>query len=330
MNLASLDLNLLRIFAVMTAELNTKRAGERLGISQPAVSSALGRLRLTLKDDLFVRVGNSMVPTPTAETLREPICEALRQLEEAVATGPVFRPESCRTNFRVGGGHYFRRLYFADIAKSLSQLAPEASVLMHNVIQSPALEKLKQGDLDVCLTSKSNLPDGVAGKLLFWETFVCLAASGREDLRRAGVRPGDRIPADIYTTFDHVICSRDGEKRGMFDQILEEHGFRRRIVETVLEFRDVARSVELNGYFGSVPARFSRYAETIYQVTAYELPFQSPKRTAALFWSKSKSNDPENTWFRNLVFRTIRKKNLLDDLSGSIHRPAEFETTIRI
>jgi DNA-binding transcriptional LysR family regulator len=79
-NFSALDLNLLRVFDAMMLELNTTRAGERVGLSQPAVSSALGRLRHVTGDDLFVRDGNRMVPTPRALAMAEPIRSALRRI----------------------------------------------------------------------------------------------------------------------------------------------------------------------------------------------------------------------------------------------------------
>ncbi|MCZ7658548.1 MAG: LysR family transcriptional regulator [Xanthobacteraceae bacterium] len=92
MNFASLDLNLLRVFDAMMAELSTVRAGERIGLSQPAVSSALSRLRSILGDELFVRDGNRMMPTPRALELREPVRRALADLEEAFAAAAAFDP----------------------------------------------------------------------------------------------------------------------------------------------------------------------------------------------------------------------------------------------
>jgi DNA-binding transcriptional LysR family regulator len=89
MNFAALDLNLLRVFDAMAIELNTTRAASAVGLSQPAVSSALGRLRHIVGDELFVREGNRMVATPRALTLREPIREALRQMEHALSSSPA-------------------------------------------------------------------------------------------------------------------------------------------------------------------------------------------------------------------------------------------------
>ena len=122
MNFAALDLNLLRVFDAMTIELNTTRTGERVGLSQPAVSSALGRLRHIVGDELFVREGNRMVPTQRALAMREPIREALRQMEDALAAVARFEPATATQTFRISGSDYFS--IAADAAASPPRSCP--------------------------------------------------------------------------------------------------------------------------------------------------------------------------------------------------------------
>lgn len=100
MNFSAVDLNLLRIFHVMMIELSTVRAGERVSLSQPAVSSASGRLRHLTGDELFVRDGNRMVPTPRALQLRDPVSTALRQIEAALSSAANFNPNHLPTGLQ--------------------------------------------------------------------------------------------------------------------------------------------------------------------------------------------------------------------------------------
>src|SRR5690242_5993921 len=98
-NFASLDLNLLRVFDAMMLELSTVRTGERIGLSQPAVSSALGRLRAVLGDELIVRDGNRMMPTPRALQLKEPVRRVLTQIEEVLVANTAFDPATSSRSF---------------------------------------------------------------------------------------------------------------------------------------------------------------------------------------------------------------------------------------
>src|SRR5262245_37006109 len=106
MNLAAIDLNLLLVFDALMAERHVTRAGQRIGLSQPAVSAALNRLRGILSDDLFVRRGGEMVPTPRAIELAEPVADALRRVEFAFAAGAQFHPATMRREFAVRGVDY--------------------------------------------------------------------------------------------------------------------------------------------------------------------------------------------------------------------------------
>jgi DNA-binding transcriptional LysR family regulator len=106
MNFAAFDLNLLRVFDALMRERNVTRAGERLGLSQPAVSTALNRLRAAFADELFVRMGGIMEPTPRAIALAEPIREALRRLEVVVGSSMPFDPSSAQREFVVSGTDY--------------------------------------------------------------------------------------------------------------------------------------------------------------------------------------------------------------------------------
>src|SRR5687767_10398136 len=124
MNFAALDLNLLRVFDAMMMELNTTRAGERVGLSQPAVSSALGRLRGITGDDLFVRDGNRMVPTAQALALAEPIRAALRQMEDALSAIAGFHPATSTQTFKISGSDYFSTLLMPRLAAAVTPEAP--------------------------------------------------------------------------------------------------------------------------------------------------------------------------------------------------------------
>jgi DNA-binding transcriptional LysR family regulator len=124
MNLAGFDLNLLLVFQAMMAERHVTRTGLRIGLSQPAVSAALNRLRGIFDDDLFVRRGNEMVPTPRALALAEPIGDALRRVEQALGTGAPFEPATMRRDFTVRGVDYVSYLVIAPLMAHLAAAAP--------------------------------------------------------------------------------------------------------------------------------------------------------------------------------------------------------------
>jgi DNA-binding transcriptional LysR family regulator len=129
-NFAALDLNLLRVFNAMIIERSTVRAGERVGLSQPAVSSALGRLRQILNDELFVRDSNRMVPTTKALALEGPIKAALQQIEEALSSTLGFDPVSADRNFVIAGSDYISTFLMPQLARTAASEAPGVTLQM--------------------------------------------------------------------------------------------------------------------------------------------------------------------------------------------------------
>src|SRR3712207_453236 len=187
-NFASLDLNLLRVFDAMMIELNTTRAGERVGLSQPAVSSALGRLRHVTGDDLFVRDGNRMVPTPHALALRDPIRSALRQIEDALSTVTGFDPATARQTFKISGSDYFSTLLMPRLAEAVTPQAPGVTLQMLDYPAGEVLDLLGEGRIDLAVDRAIETPEWVCGQTLFQSSIVCVAAKGHPILARSEER----------------------------------------------------------------------------------------------------------------------------------------------
>ena len=160
MNFAGLDLNLLRVFDAMMAELNTTRAGERIGLSQPAVSTAIGRLRHVTGDELFVREGNRMVATPRARQLAEPVREALRRVEEALSSVVRYDPATSDQTFRISGSDYFSALLMPRLAATVVPEAPGVTVQMLDHPGAEAVRLLGEGVIDMVSRLTSTCPTG--------------------------------------------------------------------------------------------------------------------------------------------------------------------------
>ncbi|WP_224516148.1 LysR family transcriptional regulator [Mesorhizobium sp. CA8] len=127
MNLNALDLNLVRVLDALLREKSVTRAGEQIGLSQPAVSAALNRLRHALNDQLFVRRGNDMVPTPRAESLAEPVRAALREIERAFQPATDFDPARLERTFTFMGADFFSMLLMPPFAARIAAVAPGVS-----------------------------------------------------------------------------------------------------------------------------------------------------------------------------------------------------------
>ena len=148
-NLNSLDLNLIRVFDALLRERSATRAGERIGLSQPAVSAALNRLRHAFNDQLFVRNGNEMVPTPRAESLAEPVRSALATLERAFEPKGPFDPAQLERTFTLLGADFFSMLFMPQLSAKLAALAPKVKLRLLDSARGDVAKLLQDDAIDV-------------------------------------------------------------------------------------------------------------------------------------------------------------------------------------
>ena len=273
MNFAALDLNLLRVFDAMMMELSTVRAGGRLGLTQSAVSAALGRLRQIMQDDLFVREGNRMVPTPRALALQEPIRTALRQMEEALSSAAGFDPGTADRDFVLAGSDYVSAFLMPRLARVVRPEAPDVTLQMLDVPAQQVVPFLSKGRVDVAVERQMETPDWIGHAALYRSFIVATARKGHPALARQGIAPGDRIPADVYCTIPQVILSTDGTKTGSVDPELRRLGLSRSVRMTVPHFHAVAIAVASSDLLGNVPVHFARYAASLLDLNLYLPPF---------------------------------------------------------
>lgn len=300
-NFAALDLNLLRVFDAMMMELNTTRAGERVGLSQPAVSSALSRLRHIVGDDLFVRDGNRMLPTPQALAMREPIRSALRQMEDALSAVAGFDPKTSEQTFKISGSDYFSTLLMPRLAEAVTPQAPGVTLQLLDNPRTEVLRLLSEGTVDVAVDVAMETPEWVCGRKLFRSYLVCAAAKNHPVLAKEGIRPGDRIPARIFCAIPQVIMSMDGAKTGTMDPVLRENGLERRVTMTVPHFHGVALAAAAAGVLGNLPVHFARHAARFLDLDLFLPPYDPPAIDGMMFWHRRLDRDAANAWLREHI-----------------------------
>ncbi len=301
MNFAAFDLNLLRVFDAMMLELSTVRAGERIGLSQPAVSSALSRLRHALGDELFVRDGNRMLPTARAVELQAAVREALARVEDALSAGAAFDPANSAQSFMMVGSDYFSTLLMPQLAARLSPLAPSATFQMIDAPSSGAFALLGEGRADLVVDRKLETPEWIASRRLFHSWLVCVARRGHPLLAKAGVAPGAQIPLDVFCAAPHVLRSADGAKAGTIEPALAQLGLQRRIVMTVPHFQAVALAVADSDLVGSLPVRFARLVAGQLGLDMFMPPFESPSMEVTMYWHRRMDRDAASVWLRGHV-----------------------------
>jgi DNA-binding transcriptional LysR family regulator len=176
MNFAAFDLNLLRVFDALMRERSVSRAGEQIGLSQPAVSAALGRLRDMLGDRLFVRQGNDMCPTPRAETLAPGIREALASLELLLGEDRDFDPRAQDRTFTLLGGDFFSTMVMPELASRIARQSPRIALRFLDSARGEVERFLKDDVIDVALERPLDVPEWVDTEHLFHSPFKIIVA----------------------------------------------------------------------------------------------------------------------------------------------------------
>jgi DNA-binding transcriptional LysR family regulator len=323
MNFSALDLNLLRVFDAMSLDLNTTRAGERIGLSQPAVSSALGRLRAIIGDELFVRQGNRMVATERALVLREPSRAALRQMEDALAAISRFDPATAELTFRISGSDYFSTLLMPRLAAAIMPEAPGVTLQMLDHPSGEAIGLLADGAIDMAVVpvecaetgdrmpsptlvdARFEVPEWVCSRRLLESFVVAVAPKRHPILESAGVQAGSRIPAEVFCAIPQVLMSMDGATTGTIDPVLAKHGLRRRVAMTVPHFQAVALAIAEGGLLGNLPIHFARPAAQLLDLELYLPPYDPPITDVMLFWHRRVDGNAANAWLRDRIAKAL-------------------------
>ena len=301
MNFATFDLNLLRVFDALMRERSVTRAGALVGLSQPAVSNALNRLRHALNDELFVRRGNDMVPTPRAEALAERVRDALAQVEQALYGDARFDPARAERTFTLMGADFFATLLMPDFAERVANLAPGISLRMLDSATGDVERLLRENAIDVALERPLQVPDWVSYQVLFRSPFAVIAARGHKELRKARVAPGAAIPLDLYCALPHAIRSIDGSLSGNVDDALRKAGAKRRVALALPSFQGIGLAVARGRLIAAVPVQFANAVAKDLGLSVYLPPVEVPVPHVRMYWHRRHDRDPAQRWLREQV-----------------------------
>lgn len=301
MNFKTFDLNLLRVLDAMLAENNVTRAGERVGLSQPAVSSAINRMRHLLDDPLFVRGGNTMMPTPFAQSLELPVREALDALEYALGGGKPFDPARAERTFRVFGSDYFSEMLIPKLVKRIGDTAPGIRLQLIDTSQRSVLSQLSDDTIDFALAPNFETPEWVARDTVFHSSFLSVAAKDNKRIQRHKIAPGQTIPLDLFCDIPQVVFSVSGGFAGLEDQALTKIGRQRRVIVSLADFYGVARTVAQSQMIAVLPSRFAMALSDQLGLTVHPLPFDMPLERLYLYWHRRHAANAQHIWMRELM-----------------------------
>jgi DNA-binding transcriptional LysR family regulator len=294
MNIAAINLNLLPVLDALLFERSVSRAGARLGLSQPAVSNALGQLRALLGDPLLVRRGGGMVPTERALALAHPVRAALLAVEQTLAPPAAFDPATATRDFVIVTNDF---VAFAMLPRLLARLQREApGVRLHvRAFQEHVVPPdLARGDADLVLGFGRALPPGHDAVDLFKDRFVFVARKGHPAV------PG-RITLAAYTKLAHVVVSHDPNARGIVDDALAERGLSRHVVLRLSHFLLVPPVVASTNYVAALSERVARPMARGLPLQLLKMPLEVPTASVRMIWHERTAASPAHAWLRGVV-----------------------------
>lgn len=304
MNFAAFDLNLLRVFDALMRERSVTRAGEQVGLSQPAVSAALSRLRALLDDQLFVRKGPEMAPTPRAEALAPTVRETLARLEVALQGDKGFDPAGAARSFTLMGADFVSMLIMPALFALTAPQAPGVRLRLVDTAWDELPRLFQDNAIDLAIERPGYTADWIASEGLFLSPFAIVAAAGRADIAAAGASPGDALPLDLLCDLPHALRSVDGSMSGYLDDALAEQGRRRRVVLAMPQFSAIALAVAQSpSLIAALPVQFARAVAAPLGLHIYETPIPVPAPQIQMYWHRRHDENPAHRWLRDQVRR---------------------------
>ena len=298
MDVSKLDLNLLVVFHHLLLHKRVSAVAQVLGMSQPAVSSALGRLRASLGDELFLRTQGGMEPTPYALQLAEPVAVALDGLQQALNVRAAFDPASSTRSFNIAMTDVGEMYFLPVLIDALASSAPGVTLQVVSVTQSALKEDMASGRIDLAMGLLPQLQAGFFQQALFKQKYICL-------MRKAHPLAGkNRLSLNAFTEAEHVRILASGTGHGRVDVALEKQGLRRRFRLTVPHYVALGDVLSHSDLVATVPERFADRTLLPFELVKRDLPIAVDESAIHQFWHSRLHRDPGHQWLRRLT-RTL-------------------------
>lgn len=296
-NLSRLDLNLLVAFDALLAEGSVTRAAERVGIGQPSMSHALGRLRRLFKDELFVRAPDGVRPTPRALALADPIRVALSAIQGTLLQEGGFDPAEAERTFVLGMPDSIELALLPRLLAHLEAEAPKVRVRVRAIDRFEVLEQLDRDRLHLAVSGL--LTEGAVHhkrRRLYGIDYLCLYDPARLPL----VPP---LTLEDYVAVPHVLGSLRGDAHGVVDDALAPLGLRRTIAVTTPHFAAVPFHLKEARLLSTVPQPAARLFAERFDLAISPVPVALPDVDVSMLWHASYDHDPAHRWLRGTVAR---------------------------
>ncbi len=296
MRFKKLDLNLLVTLDALLQERNISRAAERVNLSQPAMSNALGRLREYFGDELLIPVGRQMMLTPRAESLQQPVREILLRVDSDVVAPAVFDPATSIRSFSMLVSDFTTTVFMPPLLRALYDSAPLVQIHLEPQGRTPH-ELLEEGEADFLIIPMQYVSSLHPCVPLFEDDYVVVSWEDHPTIR-------DSLSREQYLQAGHVVSSiGSGGNRNLpvlEGWFLEREGIARKIEVTASTMAALPSLVVGTARLATVHRRIAMHAQQHLPIRIWPSPMKIPKLVQMLQWNKVREADPGLRWIRDL------------------------------
>ena len=310
MNVNRIDLNLLVYLDALLRERNVTQAANQLGLSQPAMSNGLRRLRELFDDPLLVRTSDGMTPTERALELEPVVREVLSKIDKAVQPRSDFEPDQAQRVFRIMASDYGEATLFPAVLAKLRDLAPGITLDIMTPSDVSFLD-VERGKVDMVINRFDSMPQSFHQIHLWDDTFSCILNVDHPML--------ENFTLDNYLAGDHVWVSKTGmgvgvgvnpddvQRLGWVDLAINKLGKKRQIRVFTRHYQAAMTLAEQNDLIVTLPTRAALLKRDNPRVVLRDPPLDIPPLELKMAWSPLLQHNPANRWLRKLIADTARE-----------------------
>ena len=308
-NLNQIDLNLLVYLEVLLRERNVTQAANQLGLSQPAMSNGLRRLRALFDDPLLVRTSEGMTPTERALELEPLVKDILLGVDRAMQPATEFEPRAAQMVVRIMASDYAESTLFPAVLTELRDNAPDITLDIMNPSDVSFLD-VERGKVDLVINRFDQMPQSFHQITLWQDSFSCLLSPNHPIL--------DDFSLESYLSADHIWVSKTGmgvgvgvdpsdvQRLGWVDSALAQLGEKRRIRVFTRHYQAAMTLAEQNDLIVTLPTRATWLKQNDPRVAIRQVPFDVPPLELKMAWSPLLHNNAPHRWIRQFITRIAR------------------------
>ncbi|MES2257731.1 MAG: LysR family transcriptional regulator [Pseudomonadota bacterium] len=298
MHISKVDLNLFTVFEAIYAENSVTRASMKMNLTQPAVSHALARLRNLFGDPLFERKGHTMVPTPLARSIIEPVRHAVRGFELTLSGAERFDAATSERTFTVALRDVLEATMLPPLMAGITDSAPSVSLNALRMERKELESELAAGTIDVAIDVLLPLSNDILHARLAVDQTVVVARRDHPHVQGALDLAG-------YLAQDHILASSRRRGPGLEDLELSRMGLQRRVRMRCQHYFTACRVVSQTDFLLTMPERYARVLNQQFGNQILPLPLAMPPTDSYLYWHANVDNDPSNRWLREQITQVV-------------------------